>query len=113
MAGRKKAKTEFGLYLVQAIKDAKMVQEDFYTAVGITKPYFYDILTGSPPPQKILEKMLEILNQKLPADETRRSTFFDMAARCRNEIPIDISEMIMSHPDSWCEIRTVLTELFR
>ena len=50
MGRGRREKSEFGTYLVQAIKDANMVQEEFYTAVGIKKPYFYDILTGSPPP---------------------------------------------------------------
>ena len=73
MSRGRREKSEFGAYLVQAIKDADMVQEEFYRAVGITKPYFYDILTGSPPPQNTLEKMLEVLEGKQPLADDRRS----------------------------------------
>lgn len=111
MARERKEKTEFGLYLVQAIKDADMVQEEFYTAVGIKKPYFYDILTGNPPPQNTLEKMVSVLEEKLPQDDDRRSTFFNLAAKCRQEIPADINDLIKSHPEKWNEIRSSLTEL--
>lgn len=111
MARERKEKSEFGAYLVQAIKDANMVQEEFYTAVGIKKPYFYDILTGSPPPQNILEKMLDILEERLPSDGERRSTFFNLAAKCRKEIPADINDLIIAHPEKWNEIRVSLVEL--
>ena len=111
MSRGRREKSEFGTYLVQAIKDADMVQEEFYRAVGITKPYFYDILTGSPPPQNTLEKMLEVLEGKQPLADDRRSTFFDLAAKCRQEIPADINDLIRVHPDQWNNIRTVLKEM--
>ena len=112
MGRGRREKYEFGAYLVQAIKDANMVQEEFYTAVGIKKPYFYDILTGSPPPQNTLEKMLEVLEKKLPPDKSRRNTFFNLAAKCRQEIPADIVDLIKDRPDKWNEIRRKLNELF-
>ena len=112
MGRGRREKSEFGTYLVQAIKDANMVQEEFYTAVGIKKPYFYDILTGRPPPQSTLEKMLEVLEKKLPPDKSRRNTFFNLAAKCRQEIPADIVDLIKDHPDKWNEIRRKLNELF-
>lgn len=113
MARERKEKSEFGAYLAQAISDAKMVQSDFYTAVGIKKPYFYDILTGktNPPPREILEKMLDVLEEKLPADDHRRSTFFNLAAKCRQEIPVDINDLIRDHPEQWDNIRRELTKM--
>ena len=113
MARERKEKSEFGAYLAQAISDAKMVQSDFYTAVGIKKPYFYDILTGktNPPPRETLEKMLDVLEEKLPADDHRRSTFFNLAAKCRQEIPVDINDLIRDHPEQWDNIRRELTKM--
>lgn len=111
MARERKEKSEFGVYLVHAISDAKMVQSDFYAAVGITKPYFYDILTGTPPPWDTLEKMLNVLEENLPPDRSRRSTFFNLAAKCRQEIPADINELIKAHPDKWDSIRIALIQL--
>ena len=46
----RRTKTAFGEFLVGEIKQAGISQEEFYTAVGIKKPYFYDLLTASPPP---------------------------------------------------------------
>ncbi len=111
MARGRKAKSEFGVYLVQAIKDADMVQEEFYATVGITKPYFYNILTGTPPPRDTLEKMLGVLEKKLPPDDRRRSTFFNLAAKCRQEIPVDINDLIRANPNEWNHIRAVLKQM--
>lgn len=111
MARGRKIKSEFGVYLVQAIKDANMIQEEFYTAAGITKPYFYDILTGTPPPRDTLEKMLGVLDKKLPPDDRRRNTFFNLAAKCRQEIPVDINDLIRANPNEWNNIRTVLKQM--
>ena len=42
----------FGDFLREMIKQTGITQAAFYAAVGITKPYFYDILSGkiNPPP---------------------------------------------------------------
>ena len=39
----RRTKTAFGEFLVGEIKQAGISQEEFYTAVGIKKPYFYDL----------------------------------------------------------------------
>ena len=51
----------FGDYLRAMIKQAKMSQAQFYTAVKITKPYFYDILSGkvNPPPPEMQYTMIK------------------------------------------------------
>lgn len=114
MARERKEKSEFGTYLAGAISEANMVQSDFYTAVGIKKPYFYDILTGktNPPPRDTLEKMLDVLEKSLPPDENRRSYFFNLAAKGRKEIPVDINDLIKAHPERWDDIRIKLFQMF-
>ena len=111
MARDRKEKTEFGAYLVKAISDADMSQADFIAEVGIARPYFYDILKNSPPPKETLEKMLGVLEKRLPPDDTRRSTFMNIAAKCRGEIPADINDLIKEHPDEWDSIRITLTKM--
>ena len=78
----------FGDYLKILIKDAGMSQHEFYTALGITKPYFYDILSGrvNPPPPELQFKAMEILK----ADSTARKLFFDLAAKGRKDMPITL-----------------------
>ena len=60
----KRQKTEFGVFLVEQIKNAKMSQEEFYNAVGIKKPYFYNLLTSSPPPIDLQNRMLKVYNDR-------------------------------------------------
>ena len=111
MARKKSEKTEFGEYLVAAIKDAGMSQAEFIAAVGMARPYFYDILKGSPPLREMLEKMFAVLVKQLPPSEERHSKFMNLAAKCRGEIPADIQELIKAHPDQWDNVRVALTEM--
>ena len=82
MSKKSNKKSQFGEFLAQLIIDAKMSQYDFYNAAEITKPYFYDMLSGrtNPPPRDTLERMLNVLEKRLPPDKERRRTFFNYAA---------------------------------
>ena len=104
-----KNKTAFGDFLRVAIKQSGLSQSEFYSAVGITKPYFYDILSGkiNPPPPDIQYKMLEHLN----INERQRIEFLNLAAKARGEIPADITKLIEEHPDELDEIRATLKGL--
>lgn len=104
----KRQKTAFGQYLVDQIKAAGMSQELFYTKVGITKPYFYDLLNSAPQPQ-IQRKMVEVLDAKTGPDADRQRKLFDLAAQERNEIPADILEMLMKATGRWDDIRKKLS----
>ena len=63
-----KDKKAFGNFLREMIKQTGISQSAFYSAVDITKPYFYDILSGkvNPPPPDVQYKMLENLNLDEP-----------------------------------------------
>lgn len=76
--------------LSDMIKSAKMTHIDFYTKLGIKKPYFYEILKGNtnPPPPEKQFKMIEILN---PTDKDQVICFFELAAKERKEVPADIA----------------------
>ena len=91
------------------IKQTGISQSAFYSAVEITKPYFYDILSGkvNPPPPDVQYKMLENLN----LDEQQRNEFFNLAAEGRGEVPADIAQLIADHPLELDKIRLTLTTL--
>ena len=110
MARERKMKSNFGEYLAKLIKDAGMSQFDYYCEAGITKPYFYDILSGrtNPPPRETLERLIDVLEKRLPPDDKRRTEFYSRAAISRGEIPCDISDMILEHPECWDSLRTTL-----
>ncbi len=98
----------FGEYLRELIKGAGMTQTEFYTAIGIKKPYFYDILSGriNPPPYELQFKAIQILN----LDETSAKQFFDLAAKGRGEIPADIAKWISNNPDAITDIRNNMSQ---
>ena len=104
-----KDKKAFGNFLREMIKQTGISQSAFYTAVDITKPYFYDILSGkvNPPPPDVQYKMLENLN----LDEQQRNEFLNLAAEGRGEVPADIARMIAEHPLELDKIRSTLTTL--
>ena len=91
-----KDKKAFGNFLREMIRQTGISQSAFYSAVEITKPYFYDILSGkvNPPPPEIQYKMLDAL----AADEHMRRTFLNLAAQGRDEVPADIAAKIKANP---------------
>lgn len=109
---KKRQKTPFGEFLVKEIKKAEMSQEEFYKSVDIKKPYFYDILTGSPPPTDLQNKMIIVLEKKTYADPKRRNEFYNLAAQGRKEIPADIAKLISEHYSDLDIIRSTLNNLF-
>lgn len=107
----KHQKTAFGEFLVQEIKKAGMSQEAFYKAVGITKPYFYDLLKAAPPQPELQKKMIGVLENQTGEDKNRREQLMNLAAQGRDEIPADISELLKANPDSWRAVRDTLNDL--
>ena len=104
-----KDKKAFGNFLREMIKQTGISQSEFFSAVEITKPYFYDILSGkvNPPPPDVQYKMLENLN----LDEQQRNEFLNLAAEGRGEVPADIAKLIADHPAKLAIIREKLTTL--
>lgn len=99
-------KQAFGDFLREMIRQTGISQSTFYASVEITKPYFYDILSGkvNPPPPDVQYKMLD--NLKL--NEQQRREFFNLAAAGRKEIPADIVKLIAEHPRQLDNIRSAL-----
>lgn len=104
-----KDKKAFGSFLREMIKQTGISQSAFYSAVEITKPYFYDILSGkvNPPPPDIQYKMLD----HLEVNEQQRNEFLNLAAEGRGEVPADIAQLIADHPLELDKIRLTLTTL--
>lgn len=102
-------KKAFGNFLREMIKQTGISQSTFYSAVEITKPYFYDILSGkvNPPPPDVQYKMLE----HLKINDLQRSEFLNLAAAGRSEVPADIAKMISEHPSELNKIRILLSSM--
>ena len=99
----------FGNFLWEMIKQTGISQSAFYSAVEITKPYFYNILSDkvNPPPPDMQYKRPENLN----LDDQQRNEFFNLAAEGRGEVPADIAKLIANHPTKLAIIREPLTTL--
>ena len=69
--------------LHEMIKNSGIKHIDFYTKLGIGKPYFYDILKGkvNPPPA---EKQFAIIDILKPDNQTK-ILFFELAGKERQE----------------------------
>lgn len=104
------ARKMFGDFLREMIKQTGITQTTFYSAVGITKPYFYDILSGkvNPPTPEVQYKMLENLNVSVQ----QRNEFLNLAADGRKEVPADIAQLIRGNPAELDKVREVLTTMF-
>lgn len=100
-------KTEFGELLTKLIKQKKMTQTQFYAKVGITKPYFYDIMAEktSPSPE-VQYKMLEILRPR----KEDQDKFFDLIAKAKDDIPADIYKYIKGNKEMYKMIRKMMEE---
>lgn len=105
-----KDRKAFGNFLRELIKQTGISQSAFYSSIEITKPYFYDILSGkvNPPPPDIQYKMLDYL----VVNDKQKNEFLNLAAEGRNEVPADIAKLITDHPLELDKIRVTLTALF-
>ena len=100
--------SDFGEYLKSLIRSSGMTQSAFYMALGIQKPYFYDILSGrvKPPHYALQMKAMEILDP----DPRAREEFYDRAALERHELPADIASDILDKPEMFKLLRRTLQE---
>lgn len=73
--------------------------------IGMSHNYLCQILYGkvSAPEGVIQQKLAKEL---IPQAEQKQ--FYDLAAKDRNDIPIDIKEKITKHDNQWDEIREVI-----
>ena len=108
MPNRKKALTPFGAIILDLLDAARAPHYKFYEAVGISKVYFYEILTGQPPAPEVMESILTTLDAILPPDPNRRTVILDQAAKTKNEIPPDIYDAIRYNPEGWDKLRKFL-----
>ena len=73
--------------------------------IGMSHNYLCQILYGkvSAPEGVIQQKLAKEL---IPKNEQKR--FYDLAAKDRNDIPVDIKEKITKYNNQWDEIREVI-----
>ena len=101
--------SEFSKFLSQKIDEHNSIRKrsirEFSREIGISHDYLRRIISGkvTAPEQEIQEKIAcKILK------ENEYQTFFDLAAKDRREIPIDIQKELSKESNKWNEIRNML-----
>lgn len=86
-------------------KDKKISIRSLANKIGVSHNYLGQILHGKviAPEGNIQQKLA---NELIPMNE--RKDFYDLAAKNRNDIPIDILEKMSKQDKKWDEIRKIL-----
>ena len=101
--------SEFSNFLSKKIDEHNSIKKrsirEFSREIGISHDYFRRILSGKviAPEQEIQEKIAyKIL------EESEYQLFYDLAAKDRGEIPIDIQKELSKESNKWNKIRNML-----
>ena len=86
-------------------KDKKISIRSLANKIGISHNYLGQILHGKviAPEENIQQKLA---NELIPMNE--RKKFYDLAAKNRKDIPIDILKKMSKQDKKWDEIRKIL-----
>jgi len=98
----------YGKYLKEVMKRCRVDVFDLHTALGVSKVYLYDILSGrtAPPPAPLQVRIVEILG----VDKHTAAELYDLAAYIRGEMPVDIVMAINESTVLSTKIRELMWE---
>ena len=101
--------SEFSDFLYDKYKEMNKIEKisirSLANKIGMSHNYLGQILHGKviAPEGNIQQKLA---NELIPMNE--RKDFYDLAAKNRNDIPIDILEKMSKQDKKWDEIRKIL-----
>lgn len=101
--------SEFSNFLSKKIDEHNSIRKrsirEFSREIGISHDYLRRILSGKviAPEQEIQEKIAHKI-----LEENEYQLFYDLAAKNRGEIPIDIQKELSKECNKWNEIRNML-----
>lgn len=88
--------SEFSKYVVKKRINAKLSYQDVADAVGVSRPYIYDIEKGNNKPPIDYQK-LDGWATVLGLRKRSRELLFDKAVEERDEVPADIKKEILEN----------------
>jgi transcriptional regulator with XRE-family HTH domain len=106
----KEIPTDFGNYIKDKRLENKWSLRILAAKIGITATYLNDIETGSRPAPPEDKLMLIARTFNIDLDEQELYKYFDLAAKTRNTIPIDIENFLMINPMFIDFIRKITTQ---
>ena len=101
--------SEFSEFLSKKIDEKNSIRKrsirEYSREIGISHDQLRRIISGKviAPEEEIQEKIASKI-----LDENEYQTFFDLAAKDRGEIPIDIQKGLSKESKKWNEIRNLL-----
>lgn len=97
----------FSQFLIKKRDSIPLNNSQLAKKAGITPVYLGEIIKNKKcPPEK---KTLYALAEALQISEEERVTLFDLAAKERKEIPVDVYDYIVNHIDIISEIRNKIS----
>lgn len=100
-------KDTFGLYLNKLLKKSGVTQKALSEALGYAKPYVNQIISGNSVPFSKQENYDEI-EKLLSLSEQEKCRLMDLAAKERNEVPVDVFNYLQKHSDAILAIRKMI-----
>ena len=98
----------FGSFLRELREKKKLRQEDLAKAINVSTVYICDIEKGRRNPPDI--EKLRIWESQLGLTDHEKARFYNMAGTERKEIPPDIVEYMLKHPEARAAIRRIMAE---
>ena len=98
----------FGSYLRQLREKRKLRQEDLAKAINVSTVYICDIEKGRRNPPDI--EKLKVWEKLLGLTEKEMACFYDMVGQERKEMPPDIVEYMIKHPEARNAIRRIMAD---
>jgi transcriptional regulator with XRE-family HTH domain len=98
----------FGSFLRELREKKKLRQEDLAKAINVSTVYICDIEKGRRNPPDV--EKLRIWESQLGLTDQDKARFYDMAGAERKEMPPDIVEYMLKHPEARAAIRRIMAE---
>ena len=99
---------KFGVFLRKLREERKLRQGDLGKTINVSTVYICDIEKGRRNPPDI--EKLKAWEEQLRLSDKEKARFYDMAGQERKEMPPDIVEYMLKHPEARAAIRRIMAD---
>lgn len=97
----------FGSFLRELREKRKLRQEDLAKSINVSTVYICDIEKGRRNPPDV--DKLRTWEKQLGLLDNEAAKFYDLAGQERKELPPDVVEYMIKHPEASAAIRRIMT----
>ncbi len=98
----------FGVFLRKLREERMLRQEDLAKTINVSTVYICDIEKGRRNPPDV--EKLKVWEEQLRLSDKEKARFYDMAGQERKEMPPDIVEYMLKHPEARAAIRRIMAD---